>query len=163
MLTKSRLIQLVSMLSLLIGLFVWRTIDLSETEMDKPKVDEQGLAFDETICDLAQPCVFNSILGNFALSVDEGKIVPEHWYNLTLKSDAKNWQVMSAKIVGKTMFMGQIPIKFSPVTKKDGELQFHAKSMIGVCTEDRMLWRLKMIIEVEGKPIDVHYDFLIIK
>lgn len=163
MLTKSRLIQLVSMLSLLIGLFVWRTIDLSETETDKSKIDKQGLELDETTCDLAQPCVFNSILGNFVLSVDEGKIVPEHWYNLTLKSDAKSWQVKSAKIVGKTMFMGQIPIKFSPVEKNDGELQSHAKSMIGVCTEDRMLWRLKMIIEVEGKPIDIHYDFLIIK
>ena len=163
MLTKSRLIQLVSMLSLLIGLFVWRTIDLSETESDKSKNNEQALTFDEAVCDFAQSCVFNSALGNFFLSVDEGKIVPEQWYNLTLKSDVKNWQVMSAKVVGKTMFMGQIPIKFSPLVERDGELQSHAKSMIGVCTEDKMLWRLKILIEVDGKPVDIHYDFLIIK
>ncbi len=163
MLTKSRLIQLVSMLSLLIGLFVWRTINLSEIELDKSKINEQALTSDETICDFAQPCVFNSVLGNFFLSVNEGKIVPEQWYNLTLKSDVKNWQVMSAKVVGKTMFMGQIPIKFSPLVERDGVLQSHAKSMIGVCTEDKMLWRLKMLIEIDGKPVDVHYDFLIVK
>ena len=163
MLTKSRLIQLVIMLILLVGLFVWRTIDFSDSELDKPDFIDKSTIIDEDVCNLAQSCVFHSILGDFVLSVDEKKIVPEQWYNLTLTSDAKNWKIMSAKVVGKTMFMGQIPIKFSPLLERDGELQFHAKSMIGVCTEDKMLWRLKILIEVEGKSIDIHYDFLIVK
>lgn len=162
MLTKSRLIQLVSMLTLLIGLFVWRTIDLSEAELEKSETTAPSLKLDEAVCDLSQPCLFKSILGDFVLSVDEGEIIPEQWYNLTFKSNVKDWKIMSAKIVGKTMFMGQIPIKFSPSTE-NGERQSHAKSMIGVCTEDKMLWQLKMLVEVEGKPIDIHYDFLIIK
>ena len=162
MLTKSRLIQLVSMLTLLIALFVWRTIDSSEVELEKSESNTLSLNLDADVCDLSQPCVFKSILGDFILSVDGGKIIPEQWYNLTVKSDVKNWKVMSAKIVGKTMFMGKIPIKFSPDTE-GGNRQYHAQSMIGVCTEDKMLWRLKMLIEVEGKPIDVHYDFLIVK
>lgn len=162
MLTKSRLIQLVSMLTLLIGLFVWRTIDLSEAELEKSETTAPSLKLDEAVCDLSQPCLFKSILGDFVLSVDEGEIIPEQWYNLTFKSNVKDWKIMSAKIVGKTMFMGQIPIKFSPSTE-NGERQSHAKSMIGVCTEDKMLWQLKMLVEVEGKPIDVHYDFLIVK
>lgn len=162
MLTKSRLIQLVSMLTLLIGLFVWRTIDLSEGELEKSETTAPSLKLDEAVCDLSQPCLFKSILGDFVLSVDEGEIIPEQWYNLTFKSNVKDWKIMSAKIVGKTMFMGQIPIKFSPSTE-NGERQSHAKSMIGVCTEDKMLWQLKMQVEVEGKPIDVHYDFLIVK
>lgn len=162
MLTKSRLIQLVSMLTLLIGLFVWRTIDLSEAELEKSETTAPSLKLDEAVCDLSQPCLFKSILGDFVLSVDEGEIIPEQWYNLTFKSNVKDWKIMSAKIVGKTMFMGQIPIKFSPSTE-NGVRQSHAKSMIGVCTEDAMLWQLKMLVEVEGKPIDVHYDFLIVK
>ena len=162
MLTKSRLIQLVSMLTLLIGLFVWRTIGLSEAELEKSETTAPSLKLDEAVCDLSQPCLFKSILGDFVLSVDEGEIIPEQWYNLTFKSNVKDWKIMSAKIVGKTMFMGQIPIKFSPSTE-NGERQSHAKSMIGVCTEDKMLWQLKMLVEVEGKPIDVHYDFLIVK
>ena len=163
MLTKSRLIQLVSMLSLLIGLFIWRTVDLS-TPVEKKSLNNEAILNGATsLCDFSQSCVFNSLWGDFNLSVDQGEIIPEQWFHLTLKSDLKNWQVKSAKIVGKTMFMGKIPIKFSAVSDKTGKNEAHAKSMLGVCTENKMLWRLEMIIEVDGQPVDIHYDFLIVK
>jgi len=163
MLTKSRLIQLVSMLSLLVGLFIWRTVDLSTDVEKNALVSDSTLHIEDKLCDFSQPCIFNSLWGDFSLSVDQGEIIPEQWFNLTLKSDLENWQVKSAKIVGKTMFMGKIPIKFSTVSNDTGENQAQAKTMLGVCTENKMLWRLEMLIVVDDQPVDIHYDFLIVK
>jgi len=161
MLTKSRLIQLLSMLSLLIGLFIWRTVE-SVGEQTPESASEVFLA-DETICDFSSPCDFISPLGTFTLSVDEGEIVPETWFHLTLKSEHKNWKVLRAKTVGKTMFMGKIPMRFSSISEQDGENKATAKSMVGVCATDRMLWRFDIVVEVDGTPINLYYDFLIVR
>lgn len=163
MLTKSRLIQIVIMLSLLVGLFIWRTLDLSSSVEKNTSTSDFTLNIEDSLCDFSQPCVFSSLWGDFSLSVEGGEIIPEQWFNLTLKSNLDNWQVKRAKIVGKTMFMGKIPLKFSTVSDLAGENQAHARSMFGVCTENKMLWRLEILIEVDGQPVDIHYDFLIVK
>ena len=165
MLTKSRLIQLFIMLSLLIGLFTWRTI---ESMLDKQadtllSTSSNSFMLDDTLCDFSTECIVNSPFGKFTLSVDEGEITPENWFHLTLKSDLKNWKVISAKTIGKTMFMGKIPMRFSQVTEIDGQSFSTTKSMVGVCTTDKMLWRFDIVIEVEGTPVNLHYDFLIIR
>ncbi len=163
MLTKSRLIQLVIMLCLLIGLFIWRTIELSPVIGKNQQESVQDDKVEEVLCDFSEPCVFNSLWGAFSLSVEGGKIIPEQWFHLTLESEIENWQISSAKIVGKTMFMGKIPIKFTEVTSTAGKQQSTGKSMLGVCTEDKMLWRLDIVVEINGQPVNLYYDFLIVK
>jgi len=163
MLTKSRLIQLVIMLSLLIGLFIWRTIELSPAIEKNQEESTQRNTTEQALCDFSEPCVFNSLWGGFSLSVEGGEIVPEQWFHLTLESKVEDWQVSSAKIVGKTMFMGKIPINFSEVTNSEGKQQATGKSMLGICTEDKMLWRLDIVVEVNGQPVNLYYDFLIVK
>jgi len=165
MLTKSRLIQLLIMLCLLIGLFTWRTLQSVVYKQDDTPLNVASdiLLLEDTLCDFSKECIFNSPLGKFTLSVDEGKITPETWFNLTLKSDLKNWSVVSAKTIGKTMFMGKIPMRFSQVSETDGQSFSTAKSMVGVCTTDRMLWRFDILVEVDGTPINLYYDFLIIR
>ncbi|TEW53689.1 hypothetical protein E2R68_11060 [Psychromonas sp. RZ22] len=160
MLTKSRLIQLLIMLSLLIGLFVWRTIDSSITEKVDNSDNKLALNIVDNVCDFTKPCAFKSVLGTFYLSVDEGEIIPEEWFHLTLKSELNNWQVISAKIIGKSMFMGHIPVIFSPVNEK-GIQQSHAKTMVGSCTEDKMLWQLEVVVDLDGQTVNLAYDFLI--
>lgn len=178
MLTKSRLIQILVMLCLLIGLFVWRTMDSSVIENNKVNdalsnqkngqninkmIDDISLQNGDSICDFPQPCIVNSLLGEFSLAVEGGQIIPEQWFQLTLTSQLKNWKVKSAKIVGKTMFMGKIPVNFSSPINTDGQLISNAKSMLGICTEDRMWWQLQIVVDVNGQPINIHYDFLIVK
>lgn len=165
MLTKSRLIQLLTMLSLLISLFIWRTTESVVNEKTDVGLNPalELLSLDEKVCDFSKSCIFNSPFGEFTLSVDEGEITPENWFHLTLKSDLKNWKVISAKTIGKTMFMGKIPMRFSQVTDIDGQFQATTKSMVGVCTTNRMLWRFDIVVEVDGKPINLYYDFLIIR
>jgi len=165
MLTKSRLIQLLIMLCLLIGLFLWRTV---ESLVDKQptataETSTEMLLLEESVCDFSTNCTFNTPFGAFILSVDEGEITPENWFHLTLKSELKNWKVLSAKTVGKTMFMGKIPMRFSQVAEKNGLFISTTKSMVGVCTTDRMLWRFDIVVEVENTPVNLYYDFLIIR
>ena len=156
MLTKSRLIQLFIMFFLLIALFFWRTIEFSNSEIVSSTLNEEVL--DETeLCDFSRPCAFNSIKGLFYLSVDEGVMRSESWFNLTLKSELNNWQVSRAKIIGKNMFMGKIPMTFSPVVNK----QTKAKSMLGSCTRDQMIWRFDIVVDVEGEKVNLYYDFLV--
>ncbi|TEW52527.1 hypothetical protein [Psychromonas algicola] len=165
MLTKSRLIQLLIMLCLLIGLFIWRTIE-SMTDKQATTSDEtsiEALILDESVCDFSKDCTFNSPFGAFTLSVEEREITPESWFHLTLKSELKNWKVLSAKTIGKTMFMGKIPMQFSQVTEIEGQFISTTKSMVGVCTTDRMLWRFDITVEVDNTPVNLYYDFLIIR
>lgn len=166
MLTKSRLIQIACMLLILVGLFVWRTANFSDANNNVEsntltKLTDETIV--DTLCDLSQPCVFHTSIGDFTLSVDGGAIIPEQWFHLNLTSESENWEVTQAKIVGKTMFMGKIPVKFLPPQKVADELQSTAVSMLGVCTEDKMIWRLEVVIEANGLPIDLLYDFLIEK
>jgi len=145
MLTKSRLIQLLSMLSLLIGLFVWRTVEISTQE--NVNISDELSILDESLCDFSVPCEVETEQGSFYLSVDQGEIIPENWFNLTLTSNVDNWQVIEAKTVGKTM----------PVEK--GRSQ--TRSMLGVCTEDRMVWRFDIVVDIDGQPLQLFYDFVI--
>jgi len=161
MLTKSRLIQLLTMLSLLIGLFVWKTAD-SFVDNDLNE-DNKELDLDAGLCDFSESCVFTTSSGTFTLSVDERRIIAEEWFHLTLESDIKNWKVLSAKTVGRVMFMGKIPIRFSSPIKNGEQYQAKGKSMLGACTENKMYWRFDIVVEVEGKPINLHYDFLIVR
>ena len=151
------------MLSLLIGLFTWRTIEATFNKQEETPVSLDTLILEDSICDFSKECIFSSPLGQFTLSVDEGEITPENWFNLTLESDLKNWKVVSAKTIGKTMFMGKIPMRFSQITEVEGKSISRARSMVGVCTTDRMLWRFDIVVEVENTPINLHYDFLIIR
>jgi hypothetical protein len=165
MLTKSRLIQIACMLLILVGLFVWRTANFSDSiniEADA-LTHSSAQANADTLCELSEPCVFHTSIGDFTLAVDGGAIIPEQWFHLNLTSETENWTVTEAKIVGKTMFMGKIPVKFLPVQKIGTHLQATAVSMLGVCTEEQMIWRLDIVIEANGLPVSLHYDFLIEK
>ena len=80
-----------------------------------------------------------------------------------LEEPSKKITQVSAFLEGKDMFMGKIPMQFSQVSEIDGKYFSTAKSMVGACTTDKMLWRFDIVVEVEGTPVNLHYDFLIIR
>ena len=163
MLSKSRLAQILIMLCILIGLFIYRTLNLSALEAPKKAINKDFAMISSDLCDFTQPCTYQSPLGNFNLSVEGGEITPEQWFHLTLESKAQGWKVNQANIIGKTMFMGKIPIRFSTVNQSGHLFQSNAKSMLGACTEDKMLWRIEIQVEANGKIFPLYYDFMIIK
>ena len=36
-----------------------------------------------------------------------------------------------------------------------------AKSMLGSCTRERMIWRFDIVVDVEGEEVNLYYDFLV--
>jgi len=163
MLSKMRLAQILIMLSLLIGLFIWRTVSVTTSETPKEEENKALVIENSHLCDFVSPCIFGTPLGDFSLSIEGNKIIPEQGFSLVLESNQKDWKVNQAKIVGKDVFMGKVPVTFSSVSEMDNVFQATAKSMIGACTDDQLIWRLEVQIESNGKIFPLYYDFTISK
>ena len=156
MLTKSRVAQLLIMLIVLVGLIIWRTVT-NQPLSDKQINLESELPSEQTqlTCDYTMPCEFNNKQGRFWLSVQEPPIKAEQWNNISLTSNISKWQVLDAKLVGKEMFMGRIPVGFSEVQQG----VFIAKVLVGACTTEHMVWQLQIDVEVNGMKEQLLFDF----
>jgi len=159
MLTKNRVVQLLIMLIVLVSLFMWRTMTI-ETEPQSP-VDLTSIEPSTGLleCDYLLPCEVAGDQGNFWLSVDNPPIKAEQWINFKLESHAQEWRVIDAKIVGKEMFMGRIPVTFTNL----GKGIFSAKTLVGACTTSTMIWQLQINVAVNGIEELLLFDFLIQK
>jgi len=155
MLTKSRVVQLLFMLAVLLFLFFWRTFnnDLVEpvqvVQEDSPKINLLR-------CDYSDVCEFVAEQGRFFLAIKNTPIQAEEWIDFELTTPLKNSEITKAQIVGKTMFMGKIPVRF----KKLDEYLFTGKGIVGGCATDVMVWELQITV-VNGDKSDVLlFDFM---
>jgi hypothetical protein len=79
----------------------------------------------------------------------------EQWNDIRITSNTNEWQVIDAKLVGKEMFMGRIPVDLSEVQQG----VFSAKVLVGACTTEKMIWQLQINIEVNGVKGQLLFDF----
>jgi len=153
MLTKSRVVQLLFMLTVLVGLFFWRTFNVNLEKYDKQSVAQVSLLR----CDYQVPCEFITEQGEFLLTIQDLPIKAEEWIHFNLATPNKNTQITHAEIRGKTMFMGKVPVTFTQVA----EQQFSSKVILGACTTDEMIWTLEITTQYEDKENLLSFDFLI--
>ncbi|HEY5716216.1 MAG TPA: hypothetical protein VIS54_07355 [Psychromonas sp.] len=160
MLTKNRVVQLLVMLIVLVTLFTWRTMtaesEQANNNVELTSVEPLSALLD---CDYVKPCELVSDHGTFWLSVDNPPIKAEQWINFRLKSNEKEWHVVDAKIVGKEMFMGRIPVTFRKIERG----VYAAKTLVGACTNPKMIWQLQINIQVNGINELLSADFVIEK
>ncbi|ABM02782.1 hypothetical protein Ping_0940 [Psychromonas ingrahamii 37] len=159
MLTKSKIIQLLFMLIVLVSLFIWRTINIKTEQQMNIDLTSTERSSGQLECDYLVPCELLSSQGRFWLSVDNPTIKAEQWINFRLESDEQEWRVIDAKIVGKEMFMGRIPVTFVKTDKGF----FSAKTLVGACTTPAMIWQLKINILVNGIKDQLLFDFMVKK
>ena len=161
MLTRNRLIQLFIMLALLIGLFIWRTVDFEVNNQDKINLATGDNRAKN--CQLSEPCVYETDFGDFTLIIQEGKVVPEEWYHLTLESQTKNWTIKSAQVISEKGFIGKIPVDLVLVSteKSNGITRYNAKSMVGACSEKNVLLELQVNLLIAGKETSIAYQFFV--
>ena len=159
MLTKSKMVQLVIMLIVLITLFIWRTITTEPEQLNTFSSASTEPVSEVLECDYVTPCEFIGEQNTFWLSVVNPPIKAEQWINFRLKSNKKEWRVVDAKIVGKTMFMGRIPVTFTKIEKGF----FAAKTLVGACTTAIMVWQLQINVEVNKTKKLLTFDFMIKK
>ncbi len=156
MLSNIRVAQLLVMLAVLTSLFFWRTV--GTTTADEPEQSQKAVQIKE-VCDLTLGCEITGLLGTFTLKVSNGPIKAEQWINLNLQGPKQPWQIVKSNLVGKTMFMGRIPISFKQIE----ETIFAGKTMVGACTTDKMLWQLQVEV-TNGKITEqIDFDFEVLK
>jgi len=159
MLTKSRVVQLLIMLIVLVSLFMWRTITNDTGQQKDVVLTSAEPATGQLECDYFVPCEVAGSQGSFWLSVDNPPIKAEQWINFKLEGNAEEWRVVDAKIVGKEMFMGRIPVTFTNL----GKGVFSAKTLVGACTTSTMIWQLQINVAVNGTEELLLFDLIIQK
>lgn len=74
----------------------------------------------------------------------------------TKKSTTKSSTKVSAYLEGKDMFMGKVPVFFEQGTN---EGTYVAQSLLASCSEDRMVWRLWITVDMSEKTQTFFVDF----
>ncbi|RBW47533.1 hypothetical protein DS885_02740 [Psychromonas sp. B3M02] len=161
MLTPTRLIQLLIMLSLLIGLFVWRTLSFESSEQSSSEQSNQVSKTDQLVCQLSKPCVLESASGRFILTVEEGEVVPDQPFNISLTSELKNWTVSDAKMVSEKGFEGKISVTLVPVESINHSITYQAQTMVGACSEKNASITLQITLLIDDKTVPIEYTFLV--
>ncbi len=155
MLSKSRVVQLLIMLAVLLILFTWKTVQDKEVKKEElEQATEQYL----TVCDFNSECIIDTTQGSFQLLVDDPILHPEQWINFILQSDVQDWKVIDAKTMAKEMFMGRIPVKF----EADDSGNYSAKTLVGSCSNAQMTWQLTINVESNGVKETLLFDFVVI-
>lgn len=156
MLTKIRVVQLVFMLIVLVGLFFWKTFEHKEDKIT-PKEGTNNTPMNLLRCDYQQACEFITKQGVFLLNIKNLPIKAEQWIDFELSTPHKNIQISKAQIVGKTMFMGRIPVTFSK-----SELQlFNSKALVGACMNEKMIWTLEVTVNKGDMQEQLAFDFMV--
>jgi len=148
-------IQLLVMLLILLALVVWRTVAYAQTVSENNH--SAASATDLLRCDYFTPCEFTTPQGAFWLTVANPPIKAEQWIDFNLHSKLEEWRIIEAKIIGKSMFMGRIPVFFSP-----SENGFAAKTLVAACTSKQMIWQLQITVEINNVSELLLFDFVVV-
>jgi len=161
MLTKGKIFQLLFMLTVLLALFFWRTFDSSEAKqaIEEAEIPMTMPLMNVVRCDYQEPCEFINEQGTSLLSIKDLPIKAEEWINFELTVPNADNVVNSAQIVGKSMFMGKIPINF----KQSGTNQFSGKAIVATCMHDEMIWTVEVTVDNSGEQQLLAFDFLVKK
>ncbi len=126
--------------------FIWNWPEQNRIETNKGTL----------LCDFEySPCAFNSSQGKAWLQAEPAIIKTENEITFSLSfDDPSNVVIKTARLEGKDMYMGVIPVFFTKV----GE-QYRGGAMLGACMHDKMVWQMFVEIEVDGKPQTLVYDF----
>jgi len=156
LLTKNRIIQLIFMLIVLLIAFFWRTFD---TVRDNALPEESEVSAMESFagCDYKEACEFISQQGKFLLRIPNLPIKAEQWIDFELTMPNEGITISQAQIVGKSMFMGVIPVSFSPLSA----LQYSSQALVGACMHDEMVWTLEITVKNGLAEERLLFDFMI--
>ncbi len=153
-----RVLQLLLLLIILVSLFSWRTLmSLADKTKQVEVLGEQTSQTSMVRCDYFSPCEYITEQGVFWLKVNNPPIKAEQWIQFGLQSEVEHWQVIEAKIEGKSMFMGRIPVTFIAAN----DHHYVAKTLVGACTTENMIWQLQILLQVNGQEQWLHFDFMV--
>ena len=93
------------------------------------------------------PCTLITQTGRYAIAVNVKKIITEQPFLIYVSYlGARHINNISGYLEGKTMYMGKIPLSFT----LDNQHRFTAKTMLGMCTEQQMTWRIVLMVDLKN-------------
>ena len=135
----------------------------------KPVSEESSVSIASALVaqciDSQSQCEINTELADVSVKFSQhqlsGKVKTElpFFIELTPVSQKNTMQSMtkvSAYLEGKDMFMGKVPVFFEPTDKDNVYL---AQSLLASCSEEQMVWRLWITMEMEDKAQTFFVDF----
>lgn len=124
---------------------------------DKNTVKNDKLdQFDRSLCEFSKAWCEKEVNGiKLSILIDPNSVPSEKQLNLNLMSNAP-LSDLEARIEGRDMFMGMIPLHFESKDKKS----FESKFMLGSCASGYMVWRLFVSGKSDGKEFTIFFDFL---
>lgn len=144
-LTKSRMLQIVVILTILITAFTVRTLQHTQ-QQKQPLVPG---------CDLLQgTCVASVFLGTLRLHFVGEKVIPEQDFQLELELP-QGIVVESSRVEGESMYMGWIPVQW----QQHAENQYQATTRVGACHTRNMVWAVRLVLRNASGQTQTHRFF----
>lgn len=115
--------------------------------------------------DSQSQCEINTEFANFNVKFSQHKLLDKvktelpFFIELTPTSQQSPIQSItkvSAYLEGRDMFMGKVPVFFEPTDKDNVYL---AQSLLANCSEEQMVWRLWITVELKDKTQTFFVDF----
>lgn len=106
----------------------------------------------QTECENNKPCHFEN---QIKVWLSETTLSPETPFSIYTQLP-DGFKIMTAKLEGVTMYMGYIPVQFT----KQGNIWL-ADTMVGICSEQNMVWKLVLTAVNESTSVNqtVEYYF----
>ena len=132
------------------SLLLISVISLTACKPQETSIEEQATV---ASCLSNEPCIYDQ---QIKVWLSESTVTPETPFDINL-SLPEGLQVKRAKLEGVTMYMGYIPVFFELVAGK-----FRATTMVGVCSEKNMEWKLSIELkDQQGSNSQISYNFIV--
>ncbi|MGB1292049.1 MAG: hypothetical protein ACPG5Z_07935 [Pseudoalteromonas sp.] len=132
------------------SLLLISVISLTACKPQETSIEEQATV---ASCLSNEPCIYDQ---QIKVWLSESTVSPETPFDINL-SLPEGLQVKRAKLEGVTMYMGYIPVFFELVAGK-----FRATTMVGVCSEKNMEWKLSIELkDQQGNNSQISYNFIV--
>ncbi|MDN3377325.1 MULTISPECIES: hypothetical protein [unclassified Pseudoalteromonas] len=113
-------------------------------------IEEQPVA---ASCQPNEPCDYSNTTKIWLPVTD---LTPETAFKINL-SIPEGSAIISAKLEGVTMYMGYIPVTFEAIDDI-----YQATTMVGICSEKNMKWKLRLQLQdSEGHTQHITYFFIV--
>lgn len=123
----------------------------------KEEPQAQAIVIDSSLCDFSKGSCIQQLEGvDISLKVTPDNTPSETPLEVLIKSN-KPLKIISARLEGRDMFMGVIPLKLIEVSKT----LYKGALIYGSCSSGYMVWRLFVTIELPaGDHQTITFDFL---
>ncbi|MGO5000227.1 hypothetical protein [Oceanisphaera sp. W20_SRM_FM3] len=148
-LTGPKLGQIVVVLVILTGAFVYKTYKDPENSNNSDNANVELCDISHEKCTLKQGDL--SAIGQLSAE----KLQPESAFTLSVSFSDPDTKVLKSRLEGQSMYMGTLPA----LLKQTAPDQWQGQAMVGACSERQMVWAWVLDVEQGGETQQFTFFF----